>query len=117
MTSENNDSAKRKPMKPELVRLTGDVYVIIGAHLTLEEAKEQFGKEYDEEVDAFDDKENVPIISTIDSVKHCWMRYEFIGEFNCPDDFDPEPGDCLWMLKEQEKRPKGCVRKATVINE
>ena len=29
----------------------------------------------------------------------------------------PEPGDRLWMLKEQEKRPKGCVRKATVINE
>jgi hypothetical protein len=37
-------------MKPELVRLSEDYYVIIGAHLTLKEVQEQFGKEYDEEV-------------------------------------------------------------------
>lgn len=97
-------------MKPELVRLTDDIIVIIGAHLSLEEAREQFSKEYDEEIDS-----DLP--ATIDSVKHWWMRYEFIGEDNCPDNWDPEPGDRLWMLKEQEKRPKGCVRKATVINE
>jgi len=104
-------------MKPELVRFTDGVMVIIGAHLSLEEAKEQFGKEYNEEVDAFDDNAGIPIVSTIDEVKHWWVRYEFIGENNCPDDYDdPEPGDALWMLKEQEKRPKGCTRKATVIN-
>jgi hypothetical protein len=96
-------------MKPELVRLSEDYYVIIGAHLTLKEVQEQFGKEYDEEV--CDDE-----FSPINSIKHCWMRYEYIGEYNCPDDFEPEPGDALWMLKEQTERPKGVVRKATVIN-
>ena len=104
-------------MKPELLRLTDGIYVIVGSHLSLEEAQKQFGKEYDEERDEFDDEKKIPIISTIDSVKHWWMRYEFIGENNCPDDYDPEPGDQLWMLKEQEKRPKGCVRAATVINQ
>jgi hypothetical protein len=97
-------------MKPELVRFTDDIYVIIGAHLTLEEAQEQFGKEYNEEID--DDEP-----ATIDYIKHWWVRYEYIGENNCPEDFDPEPGDAIWLLKEQEKRPKGVVRKATVINE
>jgi hypothetical protein len=76
----------------------------------LEEAQKQFGREYDEEVD-----EDEPV--TIDSVKHWWVRYEYLGELNCPDDYDDfEPGDALWMLKEQIKRPKGVVRKATVIN-
>lgn len=103
-------------MIPELQRFTDGLYVIVGAHLTLEEAREQFGKEYDEEIDAFDDNIGKPITSTIDNVKHQWVRYEYIGEFNCPDDYDPEPGDALWMLKEQEKRPKGIVRKATVVN-
>ena len=107
---------KKGLKNPQLISLTDGVYVIIGAHLTLEEAREQFGKEYDLEVDDFDDNEKVPIVSTIDSVKHWWMRYEFIGENNCPDNFDPEPGDRLWMLKEQTKRPKGCVRRATAIN-
>jgi hypothetical protein len=46
------------------------------------------------------------------------VRYEYIGENNCPDDYDdPEPGDALWILREQTTRPKGIVRKATVINE
>ena len=67
-------------------------------------------------MDAFDDNAGKPIASTIDSIKHQWVRYEYIGEFNCPDDYEPEPGSALWMLKEQEKRPKGVVRKATVIN-
>ena len=97
-------------MKPELVRFTDDAYVIVGAHLTLEEVQGQFGKEYDEMID-----EDEP--AKITSVKHWWVRYEFIGPENCPDNYDPDPGDRLWMLKEQEKRPKGCVRKATVINE
>lgn len=97
--------------KPELIRFTDDVYVIVGAHLTAEEAQEQFGKEYDEEIDLDE-------IATIDTVKHWWVRYEFIGENNCPDDYeDWEYGDKLWMLKEQTVRPKGVVRKATVINE
>jgi len=105
-------------MKPELVRFTDGCYVIVGAHLTLEEAKDQFGKEYDEEVDDFDDKLKLPITSTIDYINHWWVRYEYIGESNCPDDFDdPEPGDRMWMLKEQTSRPKGVVRKATVINQ
>lgn len=97
-------------MKPELVRFTDGVYVIVGDHLSLGEAQRQFGMEYDEEVD-----EDEPV--TIDSVKHWWVRYEYIGPDNCPDDYDdPEPGDTMWMLKEQTKRPKGVVRKATVIN-
>ena len=96
-------------MIPELQRFTDGLYVIVGAHLTLEEAREQFGKEYDEEVD-----NDTP--TEITFVKHQWVRYEYIGEFNCPDDYEPEPGSALWMLKEQEKRPKGIVRKATVIN-
>ena len=98
-------------MKPKLVRFTDGVYVIVGAHLTLEEAQKQFGKEYDEEIDA-----DYP--ATIDYIRHWWVRYEYVGPDNCPDDYDdPEPGDRLWMLKEQTKRPKGVVRKATVINE
>lgn len=97
-------------MKPELIRFTDGIYVIVGEHLTLEEAQRQFGEEYDEEVD-----ENEPV--TIDSVKHWWVRWEYIGPDNCPDDYDdPEPGDAMWILKEQTKRPKGVVRKATVIN-
>jgi hypothetical protein len=97
-------------MKPELVRFTDGIYVIIGDHLSLEDAQKQFGKEYDEEID-----EDEPV--TIDSVKHWWVRYEYLGELNCPDDYDDfEPGDALWMLKEQTKRPKGVVQKATVIN-
>jgi hypothetical protein len=103
-------------MKPELVRFTDGIHIIVGAHLSLEEAREQFGREYDTEMDAFDDDKKIPIISVIESVKHWWVRYEFIGSDNCPDDFDPEPDDRCWMLKEQEKRPKGVVRKATVIN-
>jgi len=99
-------------MKPELVRFTDGVYVIIGDHLTLEEAQRQFGERYEEEIDADTDE---PVI--INSVKHWWVRYEYIGPDNCPDEFDdPEPGDALWMLKEQIKRPKGVVRKATVVN-
>jgi hypothetical protein len=97
-------------MKPELVRFTDNVYVIVGDHLTLEDAQKQFGREYDEEVD-----EDEPV--TIDSVKHWWIRYEYLGPDNCPDDYDdPEPGEAMWMLKEQLKRPKGVVRKVTVIN-
>lgn len=106
---------KQKPS--ELMRFTDGLYVIVGAHLTLEEAQEQFGKEYDEEIDDYDTKLNKSVTSTIDWVKHYWVRYEYIGEFNCPDDFDdPEPGDRLWILREQINRPKGVVRKATVIN-
>ena len=102
---------------PELQRFTDGVYVIVGAHLPLEEAQKQFGKEYDTEMDAFDDDKKIPITSTINSVKHYWVRYEFIGPDNCPDDYDdPEPGDKCWMLKYQKNRPKGVVRKATVIN-
>ena len=98
-------------MKPELIRFTDGLYVIVGDHLTLEEAQRQFGEEYDGEIDS-----DEPV--TIDSVKHWWVRYEYLGEFNCPDDYDDyEPGDALWILKEQIKRPKGVVRKATVINE
>jgi hypothetical protein len=99
-------------MKPELVRFTDGIYVIVGDHLTLEEAQNQFGREYDEEID-----EDEPV--TIDTVKHWWIRYEYIGPDNCPDDYDDlnlEPGDALWMLMTQTKRPKGVVRKATVIN-
>lgn len=101
-------------MKPELVRFTEGVYVIVGDHLSLEEAQKQFGDAYEEEVDAdFDD--NAPVM--INSVKHWWIRYEYLGPDNCPDDYDdPEPGDAMWMLREQTKRPKGVVRKATVIN-
>lgn len=104
-------------MKPELVRFTDGVYVIVGAHLTLEEAREQFGKEYDEEIDDYDDINKKRVFTQIDTVKHWWIRYEYIGEYNCPDDWDPEPGDAMWLLREQTKRPKGVVRKATVINE
>jgi hypothetical protein len=97
-------------MIPELQRFTDGLYVIVGSHLTIEEARAQFGKEYDSEVDN-------DTLTEIDSVKHWWVRYEYIGEDNCPDDYDdPEPGTRLWMLKEQTKRPKGVVRKATVIN-
>jgi hypothetical protein len=74
--------------------------------------RKKYYKKYilNEEVD-----EDEPV--TIDSVKHWWVRYEYIGPDNCPDDYDdPEPGDTMWMLKEQTKRPKGVVRKATVIN-
>jgi hypothetical protein len=103
----------KKKTKIELVRFTDGIYVIVGAHLSLEEAREQFGEEYaDEDYDYDND-----CIKRINSVKHQWVRYEYIGPDNCPDDYDdPEPGDALWMLKRQEKRPKGCVRKATVIN-
>lgn len=95
---------------PELVRFTDGLYVIVGDHLSLEEAQKQFGKQYDEEID-----EDEPV--TIDSVKHWWVRYEFLGEWNCPDEYDDyEPGDAMWILREQTKRPKGVVRKATVIN-
>lgn len=97
-------------MKPELIRFTDGIYVIDGDHLILEEAQRQFGEEYSDEIDS-----DEPV--TIDSVKHWWVRYEFIGPDNCPDDYDdPEPGDAMWILREQTKRPKGVVRKATVIN-
>lgn len=96
--------------KPELIRFTDGLYVIVGDHLSLEEAQKQFGKQYDEEID-----EDEPV--TIDSVKHWWVRWEFLGEMNCPDDYDDyEPGEAMWILREQTKRPKGVVRKATVIN-
>ena len=75
-------------MTPKLQRFTDGLYVIVGAHLTLNEAQEQFGEEYDEEVDAFDDNIGKPITSTIDRVKHQWVRYEYIGPDNCPDDYD-----------------------------
>jgi hypothetical protein len=104
-------------MKPELVRFSDDTYIIIGAHLTLEEARDQFGKEYDSEVDAYDDEAKKEIFTPIESVKHWWVRYEFIGEDNCPDDFEGDPGDSMWILHEREKRPKGITRRATVINE
>ena len=97
-------------MTTSLVRFTDGVMVIVGEHLTLEESRKRFGDDYDEyvECDGCD---------PIKSVKHWWVRYEFIGEPNCPDDYDdPSPGDALWMLKETEIRPKGVVRKATVIN-
>jgi hypothetical protein len=88
-------------MKPELVRFTDGIYLIV-----------------DEEIDAYDDDAKKGIFTPIDSVKHWWIRYEFIGEYNCPDDYDdPEPGDSMWLLYERETRPKGVVRKATAINE
>jgi hypothetical protein len=97
-------------MKPELVRFTGGLYLIVGDHLSLEEAQKQFGEEYDEAID-----EDEPV--TIDSVKHWWVRYEYLGEWNCPDEYDDfELGEAMWLLYEQTKRPKGVVRKATVIN-
>ena len=100
-------------MKPELVRFTDGIYVIVGDHLTLEEAQKQFGEEYsDEDYDYDNDK-----VKTIESVKHWWVRYEYLGPDNCPDAFDDyDPGDALWILREQTKRPRGVVRKATVIN-
>ncbi len=100
-------------IKPELQRFSDGNYVIVGAHLSLEEVKEQFGREYDEEVCCdYEDLEFVPI----NTVHHWWIRYEFIGPDNCPYDYDSEPGDACWMLRIQTKRPKGVVRKATVIN-
>ena len=100
-------------MKPELVGFSDGLYVIVGDHLTLEEAQKQFGEEYgDEDYDYDNDK-----VRIIESVKHWWVRYEYLGEFNCPDAYDDyEPGDALWILREQTERPKGVVRKATVIN-
>jgi hypothetical protein len=89
-------------MTVELVSFTDETMVVVGEHLSLEETRVKFQNECDDD---------------IISVKHWWVRYEFIGEPNCPDDWDdPSPGDALWMLKETEIRPKGCVRKATVIN-
>ena len=97
-------------MITSLTRFTDGVMVIVGEHLTLEETIKRFGYEYEEYID-------VDELDPITSVKHWWVRYEFIGEFNCPDDYDDlSPGDALWILKETEIRPKGCVRKATVIN-
>jgi len=100
-------------MEPELVRFTDGVCVIIGDHLTLEETRKRFGDEYGEEYYDYDaDKPGI-----IESVKHWWVRYEYLGPYNCPDDFDDcDPGDAAWLLREQIARPKGVVRKATVIN-
>jgi hypothetical protein len=84
-------------------------FVIVGAHLTLDEARARFGEDYNAEIGADE-------IATINAVKHCWVRYEIIGEGNCPDDYEPEPGLRLWMLHEQTRRPGGVVRKATVVN-
>ena len=103
-------------MNVKLVRYTDGIYVIEGAHLTLEEAKKLFEKEYDEVVDAYDFDKDCEIISGINKVTHCWIRYEFVGEFNCPDDFDFEPGDAIWLLYTTKNRPKGVTRKATIIN-
>lgn len=104
-------------MKPtakpaELVRFSDGSLVIVGAHLTLEEAQSQFGEEYGEEEFDYEGDQ----LGKISSVKHWWIRYEFIGEDNCPEDFEPEKGDRCWILREQEKRPGGCVKRATVIN-
>jgi len=99
--------------KPELTMFSNGDWVIVGDHLSLEDAQKQFGDEYRDENDLTEE------MAGIESVKHWWIRYEFIGPDNCPDGYDEiiDPGDALWILKEQEKRPKGCIRKVTVINE
>lgn len=95
-------------MKTELQHFTGDYeYVIVGAHLSLEDTRKQFGEEI-----KLDQGEHAEITK----VKHWWVRYEFLGPDNTPDDFnDPEPGDAAWVLYDKEARPGGAVRRATVI--
>lgn len=100
---------KIKQDKPYLTALSDFTYVIVGEHLTVEEANRQFGEEYSRESDTS---------GGIVGVKHYWMRYEFIGEDNCPDEMDPEDfgkGEGCWVLKEQTKRPKGATVKVTVV--
>lgn len=101
---QNNDSAKRKKM-PDLIMMNDGSWVIAGAHLTAEEAEEQFGKKWRDESDETD---------KITRVDHAWLRYEKIGEDDM--DFeDVDPGTSLWILYETKKRPKGVTRAATVI--
>jgi hypothetical protein len=93
----------------ELVRFTGDLYVIVGGHIPLKEIREKYGEEI-----KLDEGKDAEIVST----RYGWVRYEFLGPDNTPDDFDdPVPGDAAWILYLQEKRPKGIVRKVTAITE
>lgn len=86
----------------ELIELNNGDWVISGEHLSLEEAKKKFNEEI--------------ILNTgypIDSVRHSWLRYEFVnqGDFDLSYDDDKY---ALWVLH-TGKRPKGVVRKCTEI--
>jgi len=81
--------------------------VILGAHLSIEEAREQFGEEY---ADSMDQDPS----AVINNVRHCWARYEFIGPDNCPECC--EGMTAAWILYE-DYRPQGFVRRVTVIND
>jgi len=90
--------------KLEMILLNDGSVVIAGAHLTAEEAETQFGDEFR---NTYDPNEK------IDFVRHSWLRYEMVGEDRADDELDYNYR--VWFLYEQKERPKGVVRKATVI--
>lgn len=51
-------------------------------------------------------------------VRHFWARYQFIGEGDALDDYDDDyvaGKDSLWYMYETSKRPKGVVKRVTVL--
>jgi hypothetical protein len=50
-------------------------------------------------------------------VRHFWAKYQFVSENDEPlDDYDLTPGkDSLWYIYETTKRPKGVVKRVTVL--
>jgi hypothetical protein len=50
-------------------------------------------------------------------VRHFWAKYQFISEYDdATDDYDLTPGkDSLWYIYETTKRPKGVVKRVTVL--
>jgi hypothetical protein len=100
---------RQAPVPPELALFTDGSWVILGAHLSLEEARARFGEEF-----ARENGGDEPAV--IDHVDHCWVRQGFVGE----DDLDAlddgiEIGTRWWILHETTVRPTGVVRRATVV--
>ncbi|MCK9570281.1 hypothetical protein M0R72_15150 [Candidatus Pacearchaeota archaeon] len=84
----------------ELTLFSEGEWVIIGDHLSLEEALEYAKKEDPEHALSFTE------------VKHYWVRYEF-AEGDEREEFQIES---WWRLHETTKRPKGITKKATVLS-
>ena len=48
--------------------------------------------------------------------RHFCARYQFVSEEDGADDYDFIPGkDALWYIYETSKRPKGVVKRVTVL--
>lgn len=86
----------------KLFSFSDSSWVIIGDHVSKEDAQ-KLATEED------------PCL-IVESVQHCWVRYEFIADGESIfDDFEPSERPRWWVLHESQSRPKGVVRKATVI--